>query len=84
MLIRFKLDLVPPIAVSLPDHHHLLQGQEQRDLDLLQLMLARQMVLELAQVPKLIIVKQVMIGVERGQDHRQLLAQVELVLQRPL
>jgi hypothetical protein len=47
-------------------------------------MLPRQLVLEPAQVLKLLIGKLVMIEVELGQDHQHLLAQVELVLQRPL
>jgi len=85
MLIEFKQDLVPPIAVSLLDHHLLLQGRVRRDLNLPHLlMLPQLLVLEPAQVLKLLTEKQVMIEVERGQDHHQLLAQVELVLQRPL
>lgn len=86
MLIAFEQDLVLPFAVSLLDHHQLLLLQEERrDLNLLQLLvLPRQLVLELAQVPKLIIGKLVKIGVEQGQDRHRLLAQVELVLQRPL
>jgi len=82
VLIEFRRDLVLPIAVSLLDHH-LLQGRVRRDPDLLQVLLPRQLVLEQAWVPQLVVEQLIRLRAVQGRDRHQLLAQVEVVLQRP-